>query len=116
MRWFADGLGWPLGSLNIIVEGELDQKYFFLASDLYRDFCGRVLVSPRLSIFPTGIGDAGGTNGILNYYPHLRVLIERDVSPNNQRLYRAIVLLDGAILASAMILSQALMIFERDVA
>ena len=54
-----------------------------------------MLVSPPLSIFPTGIGDAGGTYGILNYYPHLRVLIERDVSPDNQRLYRAIVLLDN---------------------
>jgi len=95
VRWFADGLGWPLDKLNIIVEGELDQKYLFLASDLYRESRRRVLVGPPLSIFPTGIGDAGGTDGILDHYPHLRVLIERDVSPKNQRLYRAIILLDN---------------------
>ncbi len=95
MRWFADGLGWPLDTRNIIVEGELDQKYFQLASELYRESCGLVLVGPPLSIFPTGIGDAGGTNGILENYPHLRMLIERDASPDNRRLYRVIVLLDN---------------------
>jgi hypothetical protein len=95
VRWFADQLGWPLDRLNIVVEGELDQKYLFLASDLYREACGRALTSPPLSIFPTGIGVEGGTDGILEHFPLLRMLIERDVSPEHRMLFRAIVVFDN---------------------
>lgn len=34
VRWYANSYGWPLDKRNIIVEGELDQKYFRLAADL----------------------------------------------------------------------------------
>lgn len=95
VRWYAAGLGWPLDARNILVEGELDQRYFVLASDLYLRLYHRVLMGPPLAIYPTGIGDAGGTDGILEHYPTLRSLIERDALVNNRRTYRVIVLLDS---------------------
>jgi hypothetical protein len=92
VKWFAARMGWPLRANNILVEGN-DSGYFEFAADLFRQEHNRDLLA-GLAIFPTGDGDAGGTDGILRHFPTFRSLIDADVDMNGMRQFQAIVLLD----------------------
>jgi hypothetical protein len=85
-------MGWPVGANNILVEGN-DSSYFALAANLFRQEYNRDLLA-GLAVFPTGDGDAGGTDGILRHFPTFRSLIDTDVDINGVRLFQAIALLD----------------------
>jgi hypothetical protein len=94
-RIFAAKMGWPLRKYNILVEGESDLNYFQFANSLYARETRLTLIGPDLAIFPTGIGDDGGTPGLVEGFPLLRDHIRRDPSPDNKELFRVVVLLDN---------------------
>ena len=92
---YSSARGWPLLPRNIMVEGEGDAEYFSIAARLYEEQEGRVLLGSELSVFCPGIGDDGGTYGILREFPVLRRLTDVDVSEDGKRLFRVVALLDG---------------------
>ncbi len=69
VRLFASLKGWPIATNMVMVEGILDQKYFYLADWHYFQETGRKLICSELSLFPPGIGDEGGTDSIQEEYP-----------------------------------------------
>lgn len=93
VRWYADKKGWSLASTNVMVEGVHDQNYFQLASNLYREEHGLTLLGKNLSVFPSGQGNDGGTDGIENYFPRLREYIALDTNEDKQ-LFKVITLMD----------------------
>jgi hypothetical protein len=93
VRWYAKKKGWSLARANVMVEGLHDQNYFQLASDLYCKQHGLMLVGKNLSLFPSGLGNNGGTEGIEKCFPMLRELIATDVD-NDKQLFRVVALLD----------------------
>ncbi|HEY6152845.1 MAG TPA: hypothetical protein VIW07_03805 [Candidatus Udaeobacter sp.] len=93
-RRFANLFKWPIAERIIIVEGEHDQRYLALADQLYRKETGLHLLGKRLVAFPTGIGDEGGTYGILKHFHPFRTVIDRDVIPTGKKVFHAIALFD----------------------
>lgn len=69
VRWFANKVGWAIElGVNVVVEGEHDVRYFRLADKLYRQATGRRLLGEGFHVFSAGIEDAGGTDGIMEYF------------------------------------------------
>ncbi len=93
--WYASRKGWKLCKANLMVEGNLDVRYFLTANDLYRAKHQKSLVGLDFSIFSAGSGDAGGTYGILDEFPTLFKLVGLDLDGNGRRKYSVGVLLDN---------------------
>jgi hypothetical protein len=96
-RGFANLFKWPIAERTIIVEGEHDQRYFSLASQLYREQTGLHLLGRRVVAFPTGIGDEGGTYGMLKHFHPLRAVMDKDLTPTGKKVFHAIALFDDDI-------------------
>lgn len=95
VRRFAALKGWPIAANCILVEGEHDQRYFALAGRLHCESTGFNLITPDLSIFPTGIGDAGGAFGLQRHFHPLREIMDVDVGADGRQPYFAIAIFDN---------------------
>ncbi|EEF62495.1 hypothetical protein [Pedosphaera parvula] len=93
-RAFASRRGWKISKLNILVEGEHEQRYFSLADRLYRQKENKALISTQISIFPTGIGDDGGAFGLQRDFHPLRAIMDVDLSADGKRACYAVALFD----------------------
>lgn len=93
-QWFAERCGWTLRRGNVMVEGNLDAKYFGFANRLYRDQHGLDLIGKDLSLFAAGTGDEGGTYGVIEKFPTLHALSRLDLDAHGKVKYRIIALLD----------------------
>ena len=96
-REFASRRGWKISKLNILVEGEHEQRYFSLADRLYREKENKALLSSQISIFPTGIGDEGGSFGLQRHFHPLRAIMDVDLSADGKRACYAVALFDDDI-------------------
>jgi len=94
-QWYAAQMGWQLLKGNVMVEGNLDVRYFRRAAALYHRDCGLHLLDKDLSVFAAGTGDAGGTYGITENFPALFKLARLDLDANGKVKYRTIALLDS---------------------
>ena len=97
VRAFASLYGWPVKERSILVEGEHDKRYFVLADQLYSDKAQLRLLCPRLAVFPTGIGDEGGSFGLQRHFHPLRAVMDSEMTPNGQKIFHAIALFDDDI-------------------
>ena len=97
VRVFAKLYGWPVKERSILVEGEHDQRYFVLADKLYSEKTNLNLLGPKIAVFPTGIGDEGGSFGLQRHFHPLRAVMDRDVTPQGQKIFHAIALFDDDI-------------------
>jgi hypothetical protein len=95
VRRYASYFNLPICEKSILVEGENDQRYFHLAANLYFEATGKKLLGDRLSLFPTGIGDLGGTYGILTHFHSLRQNMKVDVTSDGKPVYHVIALFDS---------------------
>ncbi len=77
-----------------MVEGEHDQRYFALADRLHYEETGLRLLGKRVSAFPTGIGDEGGSFGLQKHFHPLRAIMDRDVSQEGRKVFHSIALFD----------------------
>jgi hypothetical protein len=97
VRQFAGLYGWPIEERSIVVEGEHDQRYFTLADTLYTKETGMHLLGAKVAVFPTGIGDEGGAFGLQRHFHPLRAIMDRDMTPDGQKVFHAIALFDSDI-------------------
>jgi hypothetical protein len=95
VKEYASRKGWPIARNNIMVEGDTDCRYFYLADRLYKNEYNKKLICSRLSIFPPGTGNAGGTYGIIDQFPTIRNLAECDIDRNGRVIYKVILLMDN---------------------
>lgn len=96
VRQYASRYNWPIAEYSILVEGETDARYLSLASRLHRDDTGCDLM-PRgkVSAFPTGSGDDGGTHGILRHFSTLQDIIAWSGDEDGRVMFKLIALVDG---------------------
>ena len=97
VRRVAGHHGWPVKERSILVEGEHDQRYFILADRLYSKEHNLCLICPRLAIFPTGIGEDGGSFGLQRNFHPLRHVMDIDMNQNGKKVFHAIALFDSDI-------------------
>ena len=55
------------------------------------------LLGPRVAVFPTGIGDEGGSFGLQRHFHPLRAIMDRDMTSNGHKIFHAIALFDDDI-------------------
>ena len=97
VRHYAGLFHWPVADRTILVEGEHDQRYFVLADKLYAEKTQLKLLCSQMAIFPTGIGDEGGSFGLQRHFHPLRAVMDRDMTQNGQKIFHAIALFDDDI-------------------
>jgi len=95
VRKFAAHHRWPIAEYSILVEGEIDQRYFTLADTLYFKENGARLLGNQVSVFPTGIGEQGGAYGLQRHFHPLRANIDMDRTPDGNAVFHAIALFDN---------------------
>ena len=86
--------GMDLKPKTVFVEGTSDVRYFTLASRKYFQFTHKDLLAD-LAIVAAGVGDKGGTQGVLNQLIVFRQLAEQLVDSRGDPIYRMIGLLDN---------------------
>src|SRR6266496_1408454 len=94
VRRFAGLFNWPVAKRSIIVEGEQDQRYFGLASQLYYKQTGLRLLGRQIAAFPTGIGEEGGAYGMQRHFHPLRAIMDKDVTLDGKKVFHAIAVFD----------------------
>lgn len=118
VRNYAARKNWPLANNLLMVEGHLDVLYFRLASALYFQETNLELLGNSIAVFPPGLGEEGGTPGIVREFPTLRNNIRTDSPEGNDELFRLIVLLDhdyDGLWARNVLLSDKRLSEHRDV-
>ena len=93
-NWYASQMGWRLLRGNVMVEGNLDVRYFTRAATLHEVATGLSLLGKDLSVFSPGSGDLGGTFGIAERFPVLHGMARVDLDSNGKAKYRVVALLD----------------------
>jgi hypothetical protein len=93
-NWYASQMGWRLLRGNVMVEGNLDVRYFKWAAAVHEAVTGLSLLDKDLSVFSPGSGDLGGTFGIAERFPVLHGMARVDMDSNGKTRYRVIALLD----------------------
>lgn len=73
VRAFGQRYGWELGRCNLMLEGTTDVAYFDLANRLYADNEHYNLIDEAFRVHAIGIGEEGGTDGMMD---RLRLLAE----------------------------------------
>ncbi|MDR6855308.1 hypothetical protein [Variovorax guangxiensis] len=93
-QWYAERKGWTLGRANVVVEGNLDVRYFCLADKVHFGEFGHRLLTSDFRILSSGTGDAGGTDGVFREFLTLFNLSQVDLDANGKRKYRIAALFD----------------------
>jgi hypothetical protein len=100
-KWYAQQKGWTLARANVIVEGNLDVRYFQLASRLWRTKTTHALIDDQFRVHSAGTGDAGGTDGVFREFVTLFNLAQVDLDANGRRQYRVAALFDDDLAGRA---------------
>lgn len=87
-------LGWHLRPKTLLVEGTSDVSLFQLAASLENNGNGIDLLGNELAIIAAGIGDRGGTRGVIRELVSLRCFARTVLLPNGSPRYRFIGLFD----------------------
>jgi hypothetical protein len=87
-------LGYRVCPRTVIVEGTTDVELFQLAARLEREATGGELLGQDLSIIAAGVGDLGGTRGVIRELMVLRGLGRTHLLPNGRPVYRFVALFD----------------------
>jgi hypothetical protein len=96
--FFASRLGWPIQpGMNVVLEGEHDERYFRLANYHYRLKKGLMLLGDGFEVFAAGRGALGGTDGIRTNFHTIFKNAQIDLGPDNRPVYRLATLLDDDI-------------------
>jgi len=88
-------LGWNLRPKTVLVEGTSDVSFFQLAASLERKATGIDLMGDELAIVAAGVGDRGGTRGVIRELVGLRGIARTTLLPNGKPRYRFIGLFDN---------------------
>lgn len=91
---YGRALGWQLRYRTVLVEGTTDVELIELSARLEGEATGKELLAD-LAIVPAGIGDQGGTQGVIRELVCLRGYARTCLSPNGRPLYRFIGLFDN---------------------
>jgi hypothetical protein len=91
---YGRSLGWTLRPKTVLVEGTTDIDLFRLADSLAYKKTGMGLLGRDLAIVPAGLGDRGGTRGVVRELISLRSIGRTCLLPNGQPRYRFIGLFD----------------------
>ena len=92
--WYAKRMGWELKRGNLMVEGTSDVDYFYCASRCHYKATGLKLLGEDFAVFAAGLGDSGGTYGVLERFPTLFQIALVDLDHGGKRRHRCIALLD----------------------
>lgn len=92
---YAMALGFAIRPRTIIVEGTTDVELFQLAARLEREATGCELLGNDLAIIAAGVGELGGTRGVIREFVCLRGLARTCLQPNGRPTYRFIGLFDN---------------------
>lgn len=87
--------GWNLKRRTFLVEGVTDEQLFKLAARLEFNKTGIDLFSDGLEIIAAGIGDAGGTRGVIRELNCLRQMARCELGRDGQPRYRFMALFDN---------------------
>ena len=91
---YAMVLGFVVRPRTVLVEGTTDVELFQLAARLEREKTGIDLLGNDLAIIAAGVGDLGGTRGVIRELVCLRGLARTCLLPNGRPRYRFIGLFD----------------------
>lgn len=91
---YAMVLGFAVRPRTVLVEGTTDVELFHLAARLEREKTGIDLLGNDLAIIAAGVGDLGGTRGVIRELVCLRGLARTCLLPNGRPRYRFIGLFD----------------------
>ena len=91
---YAMSLGFRVRPRTVIVEGTTDVELFQLAARLEREATGVELLGNDLAIIAAGVGDLGGTRGVIRELVCMRGLARTHLLPNGRPVYRFIALFD----------------------
>jgi hypothetical protein len=95
MREFMRRFEWELSSAGILVEGTTDSDYFELASELYEEKHGHILLGDGLDIFAVGERDEGGCSQLQQMFLALRTVLRTDPVDGDGEAIKIICLLDN---------------------
>jgi hypothetical protein len=88
-------LGFPVKARTIWVEGTTDAELFEMAARLEFKASGEHLMGDELAILAAGVGDVGGTRGVIRELMCFRGMARTCFLPNGDRRYRFIGLFDN---------------------
>lgn len=95
VRRYGLALGWELRRRTVLVEGTTDVELFQLAAQLELKKTGSDLLGADLAIVAAGVGDQGGTRGVIRELVCLRGFARTCLLPNGRPRYRFIGLFDN---------------------
>lgn len=88
-------LGWNLKPKTVLVEGTSDVAFFQLAASLELEASGINLMGDELAIVAAGVGDRGGTRGVIRELVCLRGIAQTTLLASGKPKYRFIGLFDN---------------------
>ena len=92
---YANAIGLDIRVRTVLVEGTTDVDLFRLAADFERRTTGISLLDGDFAVCACGIGDLGGTSGIIRELVCLRGYARADLLPNGRPRYRFVGLFDN---------------------
>jgi len=92
---YARFLGFTARRRTVLVEGTTDEDLFLLAARLEHEATGSDLLGEDLAIVAAGVGDRGGTRGVIRELVSLRNMAYTCLLPNGKPRYRFIGLFDN---------------------
>jgi hypothetical protein len=92
---YGRALGWNLRPKTVLVEGTTDVDLFQLAASLERSETGIDLLGGDLAIEAAGVGDRGGTRGVVRELISLRNFGRTCLLPDGRPRYRFVGLFDN---------------------
>lgn len=118
-EWYAERKKWTLGRVSVVVEGNLDPRYFQLADRLHQARAGRTLLGPEFRVLSSGTGDAGGADGVVREFLTLFNLAQVDLDGNGKKKFRVAALFDddlaGRTRATHLLKANRMLKMGRDV-
>jgi hypothetical protein len=96
VRWFASKVGWAIQpGVNVVVEGDHDVRYCRLADIMHQRMTGRRLLGDGFHVLAAGVGNAGGTDGIMRHFVSIHKAARLDLRPDDLLpVFRLAALLD----------------------
>lgn len=92
---YATSIGLAVRRRTVLVEGTTDVELFSLAARMERRKTGFDLLGTDLAIVAAGVGDNGGTRGVVRELVSLRGLARSCLEPNGKPRYRFVGLFDN---------------------